>query len=565
MLVSGRVVGALVLVSSIALAGAPPAAASNASGINFTLSAVPTVTYSISGTVRADATSLGVAGVSVAAESIGGATGAGYGAVTASGAGGAYTIGHLLPGSYTLRFEPQREANLQSGYRGATGPAFFSPTTAATVTIAAASIAGIDVRLPPGRTISGKVTRANATTPIFDVDVRATGIGNPARVFDETWTDSAGNYTLEGLAPGSYQINFLNDPSLDSQTGCWYTGAASRFSAGCASHSAVTISSANVTSVNPHIGNSVRLTGRVMTRTTPPLPVVGAMVAPLVPLCNDCTFGSAGVTDVTGTYTITGLNPGAYALSVSDPGHYRDGFYSALAPYHWTTSRSMASAVAASGATTTAPIIKPSVGYFITGNVGNTSGTPIPAVQMTFVDSAGRPGNLAAATDAFGNYTLGPVAAGDYKIFANAAYLVLPTFQSGWYVSVPPGNFTAAAASAQVVHVAANVSGINVRLPVGATISGTVRLTGGGACVSCFVQALDTGGQQAAYAVTSTSGAYTLRGLSPGKYYVSANVGSTTEIDATHIRVVSNGFYAVGVAPNFSPTLAGATAVAVAP
>jgi len=37
-----------------------------------------------------------------------------------------------------------------------------------------------------------------------------------------------------------------------------------------------------------------------------------------------------------------------------------------------------------------------------------------------------------------------------------------------------------------------------------------------------------------------------------------------TAIDATHVRIITNGYYKSGAAPNFSATLAGATAIALA-
>jgi large repetitive protein len=565
MFLSGRLFASLLLVSCLLLAAAPPAVAANGTGINFTISAVAKATFSISGIVRADATSLGVAGVSVVAASTTGQSIDGYTGVAGTDASGAYTINHLLPGSYTLRLVPPREADLQGGYRSVAGPGFFSPTTASPVAIVAASIGGLDVRLPTGYRISGKVIRSSVSTPIVDVDVRATSLGHLTDVFDETWTDSAGNYTLMGLGPGSYQINFLNDPDLDSQTGCWYAGAVARFSAGCVSRTPVGIAASDVTGISPRIGNTVRIVGHVMSRTTPPVPIAGAMVAPVLPPCNDCTFGSAGETDASGKYTVIGLNPGSYRLAVSDPGHHRDGFYAVASPYNWTTSSAGASLVTASGATTTVAVMKPAVGYFISGNVANTSGSPIRAVQVTYVDGAGRTGNLAASTDAAGNYSLGPVAPGDYRIRGNAAYLVNPIFQSGWYMSSPPGNFTPAAAATSTVHVAGDVGGINMRLPLGASISGTVRLTGGSACASCFVQALDLAGQQVAFTATSGSGAYILRGLSPGSYLVSASAGSAADLGSTHIQVITDGFYKAGAVPNFSATQLGATAVAVSP
>jgi len=308
MSLSGRVVGTLVLVSATLLAtAAPAAAAASVSGIDFTVSALSKATYSISGTVRAAATSVGVAGVSVVAQSTTGPAAEGYSSEASTNASGAYTLSHLLPGTYTLQFLPPREANLQSGYRNSAGPAHYSPSTPSPVTIHSASLSGLSVRLPTGYKISGKVTRSDGATPIGSVDVRVTSPADRKIVFDEDSTDSRGNYTLIGLTPGTYLVNFLNDPALDNQTGCWSAGAASRFSAGCVSSTAVSITSANVTGISPRIPDSLTITGYVMARSTTPVPIVGAVVAPTVPQCANCS--SAGQTDAAGQYTVLASLP----------------------------------------------------------------------------------------------------------------------------------------------------------------------------------------------------------------------------------------------------------------
>src|ERR1019366_6519469 len=97
MSISRRVLVLLALVIASMLITVPPAFAANATGKNFTLPAVTHVTYSISGTVRSNVTSLGVANVDVTATSTTGFGSFKYGSAV-SGATGAYTISHLLPG-----------------------------------------------------------------------------------------------------------------------------------------------------------------------------------------------------------------------------------------------------------------------------------------------------------------------------------------------------------------------------------------------------------------------------------------------------------------------------------
>jgi protocatechuate 3,4-dioxygenase beta subunit len=551
---SYRVFGILLVVMASLLVAAPPAAAAGATGKNFTLPAATRTSYSISGTVRVNATSALAPNVDVSVRT------SGYGSFTSgsatTNASGVFTISHLLPGAYTLKFDPPRSTNLQHGYRTATGG--FSVTTPGTVTITTASVSGANIRLPGGFTISGKVTRMNGTTVIPNLDVNAGSLYDGTA----TLTDSAGNYTLMGLSPGSYQVSFRHDPTASNQTGCWYTAVASKFSASCASQTAVVIGSANVTGVSPKIPYSLKITGYVKTRASTPAPIVDAWVFAQGP-----EDGSA-YTDATGKYTIAGLNPGKHTVEVFGPtvagSRVPSGYYYATGPNYWAMATASASLVTLSTSVTTLATIKPPTGYFIKGKITNTSGVAISNVYIEAIGGAGTAFESSLTlTDASGNYTIGPVPAGlAYKIYAFPAYSSDPTLQPGWYLNSPLNNFTTSKSSALTITVTGDKTGINMRLPKGATISGIVKITGGSACSDCWVAALDLTGASVAIAYTSSSGLYALQGLPAGSYKVEASTGDSI-IDATHVRIMTGGYYKSGLAPNFSATLAGGTAIAV--
>ena len=560
---SRRIFGILVLVVGSLLAAASPAAAASTTGKNFTLPAVVKTTYSISGTVRANATSAAVANVTVNAYSTTTFGSFLYGSATTN-ASGAYAITHLLPGSYDLKFDPPRTTNLQHGYRNATATTNFSVSTPSAVTITSASLTGKNIRLPAGYKISGKVTRSNGTTVIANVPVSADGTNGS----DETTTNSAGNYTLMGLSPGSYAVSFGRDPAADNQTGCWYTTPASKFSASCVSHTAVVISSANKTGISPKIPNALTITGFVKTRASTPAPIVGAPVN-----ANGPVDGSAQ-TDATGKYTISGLNPGSYKIEVDGPYDYTgtsrvpDGYYVATAPYYWSKTTASASSKTISAAVTTLATIEPPTGYYIKGKITNTSGTPLAELYVEAIGGTGTAADYPyALTDTSGNYSIGPLPPSNtYKIEAEPQYSYTDqSLQTGWYRNSPPNNFTTAASSALTLVMNGDKNNINMRLPVGASISGVVKIAGVGACNDCTVFAIDLTGSWVASVSTSSSGAYKLQGLPSGSYRVFAEAFVPGVVNATHFRIVTNGYYKSGAAPNFSATLAGATAIAVSP
>jgi hypothetical protein len=365
-----------------------------------------------------------------------------------------------------------------------------------------------------------------------------------------------------GLSPGSYEVGFGHDPASDNQTGCWYTGVAAKFSASCALHTNVVISSANVTGISPKIWSALKITGYVKTRASTPVPIANALVL-AVP-----NYGSA-MTDATGKYTISGLNPGSYNIRVGQfsGSPVTPGYYNVTAPYYWAETTASASSVTISTPVTTLATIEPATGYYIKGKITNTSGTALDYVGVQAVGGASTAtADPGTATDASGNYAIGPIPPGiTYKIDAYPFYSSDPSLQAGWYLKNPPNDFTTSASSALAIHVTSgDVVGINMRLPKGASISGTMKITGGSACSGCSVEALNLTGSAMAYTDASSSGAYTLEGLPAGSYKVEA-WGNSAVIDATHVRIVSSGYYKSGAAPNFSATLAGATAIAVSP
>jgi len=552
-----RVLGILSLVVACLVATAPPAVGASVIHVNFTLPTVSKTTYSISGNVLKNATSAPVQNVEV--EAVGTLSQPfSYGSALTS-ASGDYSISHLLPGTYHIQFKPPRTTNLQSGYRNSTAPGGYSATTPNAVTITTASQAKVNVRLPLGFEITGKVTRSDGTTAIPGAWAYATG----AHHMDYTQTDASGNYTLMGLSPDTYKVTFEHDSSRSNQTGCYYSGAASKFSASCTANTNVVISTASVSGISPKIPNSLSVTGYVKTRASTPAPIANAFVVADGPVVN------SGNTDATGKYTIAGLNPGSYTIAVRGPdgSSVPDGYYYATSPYYWAKTTASAAKVSLFGAKTTLRTIEPPTGYFIRGKITSTSGTDVSGVWL---EAAGGTGTLALSllgtTDASGNYSIGPVPPNTtYTISAGTTNSSSPSLQSGWYLNSPPNNFTAASASALALYMTGDKPGIDMRLPTGASISGTVTMTGGAHCAYCEVHLISQSGVDLLFTRTSSSGAYMLQGLPAGSYRVEAFPNGNTIVDATHVLVASSGYYKSGAAPNYSATLAGATALSIAP
>ena len=191
-----------VAASLVAIAGLTPvpalAAAGDATGIDFTF---PTG-FTVSGTIT-DASHAGVGGIGVGI-CTDDPLNCGGSVETASD--GSFTIHGVLAGTYYAMAIGESERNfLNTFFDGATGT---TEPANATSFVVAGNVAGIDVELANGFTVSGTVT--DGSSPVANVEIAINGNANGGIGS----TDSSGNYTVGGLAPGFYQMSAR--PPVDS-------------------------------------------------------------------------------------------------------------------------------------------------------------------------------------------------------------------------------------------------------------------------------------------------------------------------------------------------------------
>jgi hypothetical protein len=186
------------------------------SGINETFS--DSGTGSISGTVYAPGSpETVVANEGVAALNPDGS----YAGSAGTASDGTYTIAGLAPGSYTLEFNNGFSApTLATQYwqnEPSLASADFFPVAAGD------ALTGYDAHLAVGGTITGTILDGTAgNTPLSNVSVFVyqNGVDAPGFAF----TDNDGNYTMSGLAPGTYDVQFqASYPSNDATQ--WYQDA----------------------------------------------------------------------------------------------------------------------------------------------------------------------------------------------------------------------------------------------------------------------------------------------------------------------------------------------------
>lgn len=311
----------------------------NTPNINFVATALGggVSTYSISGTVSGAATS----GVTL---TLGGDN---TGSVV-SGAGGTYTFGNLLAGSYTVT----------PSLTGFT----FSPANKA-VTLAANSIANdfIATAVVVPHSLSGNVS--GVTGGLITIDV--TGAASAT-----TTTDASGNYTVTGLFDGTYNV-------APSKTG--YTFAPNSTS--------VTMAGANVTA--PSFAGTANSTVLATVNGS----VTGVWVEGLTVTMSGCASGTT-TTNASGAYSFPNVPSGTACTFTATP----------LAGYNYTTGSATIPAgsnvaVSASNIVASSKVASSSISGTVTNNSGkagriyifaydgNCSGCS--AVASTSIASAG--------------------------------------------------------------------------------------------------------------------------------------------------------------------------------
>ena len=438
----------------------------------------------VAGAVTDAATHAGIAGVTVLIFD------ANDGQISSAttAADGTYTAYGVDTGSYRAEFVAPAGSGYLSQYYNGQGT--FAAATAFAVTNGQTAGA-INGALVLGGKIGGTITDSASTAPLAGIEVSAQSTSGVRTAT----TNAQGQYVIEGLATGSYSVEFT-DPS-DGHFSQYYNAQST-----LATANVVAVTTGKLTAnINAALAPAAVISG-VVSNTA------GAAVVSDVLVFDATTQRQVGgaVTATNGSYHVGPLPGGTYLMEFEPemPGY-------PVQYYKGQATLADANAVTATIGQTTTDI---SATLPLPGAISGTVTGPSGAAAGVGVNAYDAGGQLAADTDTAsdGTYTLNSLAAGTYHVkFVPTGGGFLPQY----YKSEP----TLASANSVGVTSGATTTGIDAALQSGGEIAGTVTDSVSSAPLAGIHVQID-GSAADETTVTNTNGQYSVTGLPSGSYTV---------------------------------------------
>ncbi|XAS71270.1 carboxypeptidase regulatory-like domain-containing protein [Micrococcaceae bacterium Sec5.1] len=214
---------------------------------------------------------------------------------------GSYKIVGLPTGSYRVKLVGSSSGATDQWYGGA------SFETASSLALTAGlEKASVNFAAQLGGSIAGKVSGSKqGYSPVTVLD----GTGNPVK---QGYSDQAGNFSVVGLAAGSYKVAFNRSSGYSTEEAQFYQNKPE--SVGVGQASTLTVQAGKpVLNVNAALTSGSTLSGSVLDRTGKPV----ASVRVYAYTTNGSLVTRSSYTDSTGKYSIPGLSTGQYLVKVS--------------------------------------------------------------------------------------------------------------------------------------------------------------------------------------------------------------------------------------------------------
>ena len=425
-----------------------------------------------------------------------------------SGADGSYLFSPIDAGEYYLRADPNVDQSFVDSYH----PDVFLKSEALTFTVNTFGTTIVDFNLDAGVVIAGSIVNSVGTPlELIDLDVYAWDKSYISSI--NAKTDADGAYVLGCFPPGTFYVKADPSPS-DFVVDVFFDSKGT-----LAQADAVIVNSINVEGVDFVLPAGGNISGTLRAEGSG-TPLAGVDIDIFDSLGNFISSESA-TTDALGFYELGSLPPGVYFVhaDASLPQLYVDTYYGD------TFDASLATPVTVSAGSLSSLIdINLPLGGTLSGTLfSEGSGSPLSGVDIDVFDSA--TGNFLisenAASDLNGYFQIGALPAGQYLIQADAvpAQMHVDTY----YGDIFDQNLALPVS----VSVGTDTPGIDIHLPSGGTLSGTVTHAADGmplAGVHLSVFDAITGGiLVGAGGDTDAAGAFTAGAVPPGDYLLRSN------------------------------------------
>lgn len=401
-------------------------------------------------------------------------------ACTMTNGSGEYTLSGLPSGSYVVWF------TTDSGGAGWPWSEYYGGATtnaeAAQVPVVAGQLTtGIDIAATVGQ-ISGTVTSASDHTPVARIEVCADSRTSGQYTRGCALTDASGRYSIDGLAIGSYTVQF--HPAYN--TGLNYVPVFYGQAALPAESPAVTVSpGATTAGVDAELQDGGQIAGTVVDGLThAPIEAVWACAEPI----SGIESGPCANTNGSGQYIVSGLSSGKYKVDFGTDwsgvaSDYLGQYFSGKA-----SSEEAAEVSVVAGAVTDGVDAELAVGGQIAGTVVSAAtGAGVSGIDVC----AERDGNAERCeqTDAAGHYLVSGVAGGSHYV----SFTRFPENKGDYLSQLYPGQVTIPTATPVPVTVGSVTAGIDAHLLSGGQITGRVTSSTGAGIGGVTVCASYTG------------------------------------------------------------------------
>lgn len=391
---------------------------------------------------------------------------------------GNYQITDLQPGDYKVY------TSGTTGYADEYYPDTRESLADAIQVVFDQDIPNVDFVLDLPGSISGKVTDLTTNTVIAGVKVYA--LGNQGTM--SATTDDSGKYTISGLDVEDYTV-YTKD--TDGYVDEYYNNVSNA--------SLATQVSVNATENKPDIDFNLNTTGSISGRVTDEN--TGDGLADVTVRVSGPSYGYA-ITDDSGNYTISNLNPGNYMVYTSSTSGYVDEYYDNVLESATATSVSVSYG-----------LDTPNIDFAL-NTPGSISGkvtdeqTGDELADVTV--RVNGPSYTYTTTEADGTYILNDLKPGEYTVYTSST--------SGYVDEYYNNVFESSTATLVSVNYGSDTPNIDFALNLPGSISGRVtdECTGDGlADVTVRIDGPSYGSVK-----TEEDGSYVIENLAPGDYTV---------------------------------------------